>query len=316
MFFLKKDKFLNNKKQTKEPASWKNITQTTRKDPITPAAIKRRWILILKSIGAVGACIIFGFFIWFLWSYIVVKSESVPLINTEKSLKNIVFKTDGVLTQRWLQERLEFLKNKSLMQIDIFELKNNLESMGQIKIAIIERKFPDTLKIQVQEYHPAFRLTIPLKKQKNGKDQYASYLVSKEGHVYQGANYSQATLKNLPYLTGVKLRKVQGKFLDIPGIQGVSQLLEKAKLQYPKLYSRWKSISLEKFNPDPEAVGSLIIIQTRSWGKIYFASTQFDQQLSRLNYVIQYSDSQQLKFMESIDLTLQDQASLKLKNGY
>ncbi len=319
MIFIKQPFNKRNKETQDEPVSWKSIDQSTRKQPLTPEASKKRWKSILKLIGSFLILGLMGTFGYWGYLYFSHQSESLAAVTGEEVLQNIIFKTDGVLTHKWLLSKNIIPVNEPLMKVDIFQLKNDLENLGQIKVAHVERKFPDALKIQVQEYQPILRLMVrvqnaPQHKPAHKDDKYKILLISKEGHVYNGAHYSSETLKHLPYLVDIKLERLVAGWKDIGGMQVVNQLLERARTQYPRLYAQWKSVSLKKFSVENPDILSQIIIETRSWGKIVFKITDFDTQLQRLNYIIRYANDQQLKFIESIDLTLSDQASLKLKN--
>lgn len=58
-------------------------------------------------------------------------------------IKQIEFKTDGYITGKWLNDFLRIPAESKLSDINIFAIKQALESMGQINSATIERVYPD-----------------------------------------------------------------------------------------------------------------------------------------------------------------------------
>lgn len=256
----------------------------------------------------VGLCVVGVIAGYFIYRHSV-QPQSARSGQSEYLLENITFKTNGVLTRTWLNKHVPISMKQKLMQVDIFEIKNKLEGFGQIRKATVERVFPSTLRITIEERHPILKLYIS---QKKPSKKLRLMLVSSEGDIYSGYEYSKAALKRLPTLTHVRLAARDGVLLPIKDFAPVHLLLQKARRGYPKIFSQWKQVSLEKYLNGGNVVGSVITVRTHAWGEILFLPHDYETQLERLSYILNYAESQQIKFISTIDLTLGDQASLKL----
>lgn len=223
------------------------------------------------------------------------------------SIKHISIKSDGPLAERQLLPLINLNKDASIMSVDIFALKKRLETLPQVHNAVVERQFPDTLKISINEYKPILKV---LAIDKHGKRH--GLLVSDDGHVFKAYGYTAKNLKDLPYLTGIRLHKSGNLFKTIPHMDCLSELLRCARLESPHLYKFWKSVSLEYCQNGNSALGSFIEVQTKNMGKIIFAPDKFELQLNRLNAIISYASKQKLATIERIDLSLDSQAAVKV----
>lgn len=280
--------------------SWRGIQQRTTKRPLTHHAWKKRLWSWVKMGGVISFIVIFS----------VVGVMCAQKLNEYSSSSNvgvkiekIYFETDGVLSEKWLGRVLGLSKGVAVMDVDIFQLKQALETQGQIKEARVERVFPNALRISLNEYHPILRLLVedPPGKRK-------LLVVSSEGVPYEGVNYNKSLLKRLPYLSGVQVKKENdGSFSSLKGIETVSALLKDARQYTPYLYPSWSVISCDDFDGRTHAPGAIIKVRTKSIDEIVFMPYSFKEQLERLSYVLEYSRDHKMPSMRRVDLSLGDQ---------
>ena len=149
-------------------------------------------------------------------------------VGPSELLREIYFETDGVLTDDWLDGQLDLPPNSTLMDIDIFAIQESLMEHGQTKNVMIERHFPDSLIITVQEHIPVMRTVF-----RDAQGKKRIWLVSDGGHVYEGMNYTEDTLKRLPFLIDIVLKPHGLGFKPIPGVAEVAKLLNDGRRFYP-----------------------------------------------------------------------------------
>lgn len=290
-------------KNSNSDNSWRTINQGGLKGVSTHA--KKRFIS--KYIKFI---FIFIFSIILIFSAVSIiffykKNWSISLISP---VKNFEIRTNGTLTQSLLIPYINLPKDIGIMNVDIFELQKRLETLSQIREATIERQFPDTIKISIEEYIPIVKV---ITTDQMGKR--LGLLVSKEGQVFRGYGYSSKKIKTLPYLTGIHLYKSGNYFKNIPNMDYVKELITCAQSESPKLYKSWQSISLEYCQYGNKSLGAFIKVKTKNLGEIIFAPEKFDMQLMRLNSIVSYASKEKLATIERIDLSLENQAVVKVK---
>ena len=247
-------------------------------------------ILVLAGVG-VG--------IW--WFEEKINSSDYPLELTGPGVpvSKTIFQSDGVLTSNWFSNWFGPLRGRSLMQIDIHQLRTDLENEPQIASARVTRKFPSTLEISIREMHPI----LVLRMRSEGGD-VQDWLVSDNGTLYQGSGYARTALASLPSLSvnpnSIVPRKDGNGFLKIPGIPEVAPLLELARSEYPAIYRNWQVVSLKGLmrtilSPHPCQF-------TQSTLHSFFTKG-FSSQMTRLHYLLTEPDFRRKPIVESIDLS-------------
>ncbi len=218
-------------------------------------------------------------------------------------VKETVVITDGVLDQKWAVAALGLPKGASLMALDLPALRDKLLAFGQVRVAVLTRRFPDTLMVTLQERTPVARVQASdglLTKQ---------LLVAKDGTVYDGLGYDRPLLASLPWLDGVRLVKRGRDFAPIDGMADVSALLTTAQLQAPHLYRGWSVVSLARLAEADE-----IIVKAQDVPRIVFSRKRdFFKQIAQLDYVIDASHVLPEPNLQSVNLTLEGQVPVKLQ---
>jgi hypothetical protein len=136
-------------------------------------------------------------------------------------------------------------------------------------------------------------------------------LVARDGTIYDGALYPVETLRRLPGVTGLRVRKEGDAYAPIPGLEPVAQLLDIAQAQLPALYRHWRVVDLGDWNPDIEYRPSLVKISSSHIDEIVFSTVGIEEQIKRLAGILQHIQRQQLKQPKSIDLSFGEEAVIR-----
>lgn len=290
------------KKTDSKDTSWRTIKQSSVGRAVTKAAKQRRLRINLRYVGlamtGLAVLTMIGGAIWW-WQNRAFGALAVP----EETLRQVYFDTDGVLSESWLEESVTLPRDVALMDVDIFALREELLSYGQVRSAEVERIFPNALKVTVEERQPILRIVTM-----NASGKRFMYLISSEGEVFTGQNYPKATLRRLPFLDGVVLRRNGTGFQTVAQAPVVAELLETARRGWPELYADWRIVSCRDFNGNADEVGALIRIQSRRMGEIIMRPYDFPQQLTRLSEISEYTKRENLDRLSRVDLSLEDPA--------
>ena len=143
----------------KKPSTWRDLNAASakkrRKIPLSLRAKLRvawLWIRAIALIAIVGAL---GYGAYYLY-----ENTFFEEIFSAKSgeVKRVEFKTDGLITAKWLADFVNIPKNAKLNEVDIFAIKNALTALPQVESAAVERAYPDAIKITLVEYKPFMKL--------------------------------------------------------------------------------------------------------------------------------------------------------------
>ncbi len=290
------------KKKSAPDTSWRKIQQSSAARAVTSFAKKRRLQINMRYVGAafgvLAALAAIAGGVWW-WQNRAFSALAVP--NT--ALHSIYFESDGVLDEAWLREKIELPAGVALMDIDIAGLRDQLLDEGQTQSAEVERIFPDALKISVTEHRPILRIATM-----DAQGKRYLYLVSETGEIYKGSQYSPSTLKALPFLDGVVLKRRGTGFEPITQASVLTELLLTARRGWPELYADWRIVSCRNFSGDVTAPGASIVVKTNSKSDIVFNPVDFPRQLQHLQEINAYARRERLPRIESVDLSLEDPA--------
>ena len=224
-------------------------------------------------------------------------------------IERIHYKTNGQLSDRWLQSFLGLAPNTGMMEVDIFELKKKLEAQPQILQAELERNFPNELRVQLIEESPVLRLVVM---DKSGRKQLK--LVSETGRIFTPIGYPIRELKKLPFVR--PYTNSQGKSFPIRGMDRISEVLKTFEEKVPTLSKQIKVVSLEHFSGDARVPGEVIHFQTSYIPMVVMGAHQaLGEQLDRLNFILKHIADRGNPAIARIDLSLSSAAAVKLKSG-
>ncbi len=230
----------------------------------------------------------------------------------------IEYKTNGVISQRWLQKYIDIKKNTKLSNVDIFGIKNHIKSLSQVKHVEVERIYPDKIKITIEEYLPMARAITTIDSRQT------DYILSTMGNFYVPICMNQAYKESLPLITGITLNFNGRTPQDLKSAPKIKEFLAYLQSEMPEL--KLKSINVAELehaqnNWDDanvqgyESIIPLFIATTKDDIEIIFAAKDYPKQFERLKYIIKYfSKDNKMDQIKKIDLPLKERADVKLKN--
>lgn len=240
---------------------------------------KRMIIATVKSVAVLVfacTCLWGGYEVYLTW-----QTNPSKLKAPVKSaiVREVVLRGQRTLTldQPWVVRTLALPKTADLMELDLFALRERLLASGQVQVAELTRKFPDTLVVTLEERSPVARIRARV-----GGGEPENLLVSRDGAVFRGECYKQEVIESLPFLAGIALKRSSGKFLPVQGMDTVADLLSIARVNAPNLYHNWSVVSLDRLGPDGQ-----IVVQSSDVGEVVFGTRDdFYKQIARLDYII------------------------------
>jgi len=290
-----------NSPQSTAPSTWRSIQQSFSGRAVTPHARKRRWCAALKVLGGVWALALLGTGAWYAASFLKSDSFAQMMARGSEPVRSIYLETDGVLDEAWLNSQIELPSGVELMAVDIARIQRELSDEGQVASALVERVFPEALRVTIAEREPILRLALS-----DAAGRKYMRLLSRDGVVYAGKGYPVDALRHLPFAQGITLRrKVDGSFEPVAGIAPVGAFLDEARALAPEQYARWKTLSLRDFDPDGASPNSRLLVTTRDGVEIAFSPDDLPIQLARLSAILGQLDSQRRR-VERIDLSYDD----------
>ena len=284
--------------------SWKEIDQAVAGRKLSSKGRKR---LFTSSANMLLFALLAAVVAWGTWEVrrTVHGGESAlgsPV--TRMPIRDIVLITDGVLTQEWLVKVLSIPTNASLMELDLFALRDRLLKRGQVAAADLRRDFPDTLVVSLQERAPVLRAIV----QESGSGP-RSLLIARDGVAYEGTGYETLMTNALPFLDGVKLTRGPSGFNPVEGMAEVSDMISAAQNNAPHLFRSWRVVSLARLRDYNE-----IVVRTRDIPEIVFNRREdFTRQLARLDYIVDYTRTQSEAEVHKVDLSIGNQVPVELQ---
>ncbi len=284
------------------PSSWRNLKKSSVRK--STGGFVSRWRL-----GQVGRIfLVLGFCTLVIFTVEYASSHSAahgPLAQNDFTgpsmpVDRIIFKSDGVLSQKWFLSWLGPLRNLSLAEVDLKKLQEHLLEEKQITEASVKRKFPSTLEISIKEREPLLVLRL-----RDKKDSFKDWLISADGSFYEGTGYSSPVLQSLPSLkvaSSLILKSSHnGSYENLKDMPIVSPLLELARSEYPEIYRDWTVVSYTR--PNEKDPGACITVKSKRVGSIRFHPSDYASQLRRLRYLLDEPKFLQASHIRSIDLS-------------
>ncbi|MGE9296897.1 MAG: cell division protein FtsQ/DivIB, partial [Puniceicoccales bacterium] len=150
------------KKNSKQsgPSTWRNIQQSFTGRAVTTHARKRRWRGVFKVVGGVAMFAALGCGAWYGVAYLRSEAFSQVMAGGSEPVRSVYLETDGVLDETWLDEVIALPDDIELMAVDIATIQRNISEDGQVRSALVERVFPDALRIRISEQRPVLRIAL------------------------------------------------------------------------------------------------------------------------------------------------------------
>jgi cell division septal protein FtsQ len=258
-----------------------------------------RWVLPLIYVVLIGALFAAG-------AFLIKKSDWLDQPRTSEPIRAIMFDTDGVLDERWVSQTLGLRAGITLAEIDHFQLRDKLQAQGQVRRATVERVFPATLRVRIEERIPVFRIALMQDDNEGPKLR----LVAEDGTLYQGLRYPRGALETLPWL--IPYRHADGSILPLNGIPRVAELMQIARGRNPMQYRSWQVISLQNYTGEVNFPGEIIEIRSARIPRLILSANEdFSRQLDRLDALLEIIRSRGDPAIEQIDLSLRGSAAVR-----
>ena len=217
------------------------------------------------------------------------------------NIKRIEFKTDGVITPKWIGSYIKLNKKAKLADVNIFAVKSALENLTQIKTAAVERVYPDKLRITITERRPMAKASAEIDMRT------VLYLISPEGAFYEPICVNAEYIESLPAIVGCDMNFNGRTPKNLECAHKVEEFLAYTQAKMP--LHQWASINVK----DIDSVVPLISAKTREGVKVIFSPKDYPKQFDRLEYVLKYSKQNNIQDIKQIDLSLKERADVKLR---
>ena len=291
--------------------SWKALSQDVGEAPVTPHARRRRLMPVLKAFAFCG--LIAGVSYAGLQlkdSFGAVQRSVVAGFGEGAMIKDVNFRTDGVLDESFVKQFLDLYEGASLMDADIFEIKERLESLGQVRSARVERSIAkESISISVSERHPVFKMLV---QNEAGNE---LQLVDEDGVSFRGKGFTRNKLHRLPAIGGVSLQTESGAYLPIPEVVQLNHVRRSVRDMVPQWFSCVRSIVIKPKSSSSEFLGSNYVLRTPWCQELVLDAQSLEDQLIRLdrllNDLVGGGVDLEKHTLKRIDLTIDDRAIVR-----
>lgn len=214
--------------------------------------------------------------------------------------------TNGTLPKKWVEQTLALPKGATLMALELPALRDKLLAQGQVRVAVVARKFPDMLVVTLQERTPVARIQA-----KTGLGQPKQLFVAKDGVVYEGTNYDSTLINTLPWLDGIRLVRQKNGYAPIEGMGEVTNLLMTAQIEAPHLYRNWMIVSLARLAERDE-----ISVKAQDVPEIIFSrKVDFYKQVAQLDSILDLARKLPETGLRTINLALAGQIPVRFERS-
>lgn len=269
------------KANSKPPQTWRQVPQigNTRRTRTSKARWRSFRLSLRHSLALCSVLILLGGgYLAYQWvSQPAALSLKKSLLSPQIPLRTVKFSSDGVLSRDWLAGHVETLQGEKLMELELGELKLKLERSGQVAEAQITRQMPNILRIHIVERQPLLRARV---RETDGS--MADLLIARDGTVYRGTGYDTSTLRSLPFLAGVGLKRSANGYQPLAWAPQLAAFMEQASARLPDPYAEWKSIAVEEFSDEARTAFRRVRIQSRHSGELIFSTEALDIQIRQL----------------------------------
>ncbi|GAB1488006.1 hypothetical protein MASR2M8_04490 [Opitutaceae bacterium] len=254
--------------------SWRDIPQTVAPRAMSTAGRRRLAFSTGKLIATCALSVVAvwgGFEVWRTWE---TSPQAITAAGKGEPVKTIELRTDGVLDLSWVNDVLALPRNVALMELDLPRLQSSLTVSGQVRSAVLVRKFPSTLVVTLQERSPVARI-----RPETGSD----LVVARDGEVYSGTGYPEDLISSLPWLAGVRLTRTDDGYAPLSGLETLAELLTVTQANAPALYRSWNVVDLSRLSTDGE-----IIVRSKDIPEVVFGTRDdFFTQVALLDSTIE-----------------------------
>ncbi|MDR2603349.1 MAG: FtsQ-type POTRA domain-containing protein [Puniceicoccales bacterium] len=231
--------------------------------------------------------------------------SSIPLAN---ELKRVIFETNGKITSAWLAHELHIRKGTDLFSLDISSMRERLGTISQIRNVFIEKRYPDTLYIKINECVPILKLVANVDGEKK------LFLVDEEdGRIFSPICYGREDVLNLLPVNLILRTKDKLQFLPQEGMSTVRELIATLKDEFLDIFQSIKFLDLRNYDHRLGAIWSTIGLHLKNEIVVVLKPQDFHIQLMKLDYLINEKCQYNLHRIKKITISSPDNAILEYK---
>lgn len=203
--------------------------------------------------------------------------------NNKLPLQTVRFETNGHITKKFLIKALAIKKDAMFNDVNIFALKKRLLNISQIRDVYIERQFPASIFIKLDERTPLLKFIV-----QNENKLELLFIDKEDGSIFRGSCLPKQVILDTPYveLNLEKTTKNKIGYKPIAGTKHIEHLITLLRTEYPYIYKDINKFSLLRYDPRPGANWSRIEIYQKSGKVIVFNPNNLEMQLLNLDYLL------------------------------
>ncbi|MDR1433126.1 MAG: FtsQ-type POTRA domain-containing protein [Puniceicoccales bacterium] len=244
-------------------------------------------LLVLAALWATGATVFF------------LKNSGVRF-STMNELKNISFRTSGKITEEWVISTLGIEKGVDLFALDIADMEKRLMAFPQIRRVFMEKRYPDTFFIGIDERVPLLKIAAKV----NGEKQFL--LVDElDGKIFQPLCYGRDDFSGI-LAANLELKLSDAKkmaFFPVPGIGAVKKLVDALRNDFRDIFNLVTVVDLRNYDGRLEAAWATIELHLRNGIYVVLGLKNFDVQLLRLDYLMNDKCRNDMHRIRSINIS-------------
>jgi len=288
---------------TVQVRSWKSIQQKVSRPAGVPRRSRTRNFLFVAGAVFLSVVMIFGTY------FLLFETDRLLGGGTTYPMKTLAFETDGTLSQEWIEERMALPEDTTLLQADIFRLREIIEAHPQVETCVIRKRFPDVLEVRLVERKPVLRVMV---REAGGRRE---AFVARDGTIFPGIGLDRSSVRMMPFLTGVTLSEKAEGFVPVAGFRTVADLVGTASKAYPDLFRTWRIVDLSLYDPVPGAAFSAIRVRGTGFEEALFGTEDHAAQLSRLQDIVDGTQAAGVEKLGRIDLRFGDSVPTVIRRG-
>jgi cell division septal protein FtsQ len=241
-----------------------------------------RWVTKLLVLATIGTAAFFG---------LRTALDRFFFRNAEYTLRRISFNLDGILTREEALAATGLHEGVNIFAVDLAKVETALREIPQVQDVRIDRNLPDQIDVSITARRPVAWVAAPDEKGDPSASE-KSLLVDASGFLLRPRRVLPEYF-HLPAIYGVKSDNVRnGEMLPGEDLGLALQLIETLS-RHPESLLHIRTIDTSR--------GYCIEVTNDANARILFATSDFEEQLSRLQQLLEHCDESG-RALESVNL--------------
>ncbi len=237
-----------------------------------------------------GWCVLLtlGVAAWAGWQFIQMGGRGLFSSNPQFVLRDVAIDHSGsVLTREEILRHSGVNKGQNLFEIDLKQVRANLELLPEVKRVQVRRQIPDRLAIKIEERQPIARVTT-----QQGV-RWETYAIDEEGFIM---NLGERDLSDRPLITGAKISDLRvGNPVASPEIFQAIDMIRKCELTTLNALFEIESVDVSR--------NHMLLVQTVDGMRAKIGLEFMDHNLRRLEFILNDARRKGLR-VATADLTV------------